>query len=140
MLCTLAAASADFIETCDSVQSRCAKYDGIRPGCKPACEREFPLCIEACGGLGNHTDTGGCETAVIRFDATELAQCEPRICEEGGKGIFLPFIATEYTWPNGLRIALYGIGLLWFFAGVAIVAVGPAIALAAAGGAKTRRG
>jgi solute carrier family 8 (sodium/calcium exchanger) len=47
---------------------------------------------------------------------------EPRICEVGGKGLFLPLgDDDEQGWPNGLRIVLYLLGLLWCFLGVAII-------------------
>lgn len=45
-----------------------------------------------------------------------------RICEEGGKGTFLPLFANEYTWPVALRGILYCLGLGWAFMGVAIIA------------------
>ena len=37
------------------------------------------------------------------------------------EGTVMPFV-NEYTWPVGLRGALYCIGLLWSFLGVAIIA------------------
>jgi len=49
--------------------------------------------------------------------------CEAKVCEKGGGGLVLPLLGdTEQDWPNGLRIVLYGAGLMWFFMGVAIVA------------------
>ena len=45
----------------------------------------------------------------------------PRICEEGGKGTFLPFF-EEHNWPVWLRGTLYCLGLGWSFMGVAIIA------------------
>ena len=36
-------------------------------------------------------------------------------------GTAMPFV-NEYTWPVGFRAALYCIGLLWSFLGVAIIA------------------
>mmetsp|Transcript_46279 Transcript_46279/g.110119 ORF Transcript_46279/g.110119 Transcript_46279/m.110119 type:complete len:873 (-) Transcript_46279:231-2849(-) len=53
----------------------------------------------------------------------EADQCEAKICEKGGKGLLLPLFGdSEQDWPNGLRVPLYLIGLLWTFLGVAIVA------------------
>ena len=46
----------------------------------------------------------------------------PKICEQGGKGLFLPFFTTEHEWPVALRAILYCLGLGWMFMGVAIVA------------------
>lgn len=46
---------------------------------------------------------------------------DPRICEEGGKGTFLPFF-EEHNWPVWLRGTLYCLGLGWSFMGVAIIA------------------
>lgn len=54
-------------------------------------------------------------------NATE--ECEVKICEVGGEGLFLPLFGdAEQVWPSGLRGFLYLIGLLWTFIGVAIVA------------------
>jgi len=50
----------------------------------------------------------------------EDASCTGRICDPGGEGTFLP-MSYEHDWPKGVRIALYGAGLLWLFAGVAII-------------------
>ena len=35
-------------------------------------------------------------------------------------GYFFPAFSAEYQWPDALRAVLYCLGLLWFFAGVAI--------------------
>ena len=37
----------------------------------------------------------------------------PKICEQGGKGLFLPFFTTEHKWPVALRAILYCLGLGW---------------------------
>mmetsp|Transcript_1113 Transcript_1113/g.2447 ORF Transcript_1113/g.2447 Transcript_1113/m.2447 type:complete len:823 (+) Transcript_1113:286-2754(+) len=48
---------------------------------------------------------------------------DPEVCEVGGGGLILPLGGdSEQEWDNGLRIALYLIGLLWCFMGVAIIA------------------
>merc|ERR1719324_1018611 len=47
---------------------------------------------------------------------------DPLICEVGGGGLLLPLGGDgEQEWPNGLRIVLYLLGLLWCFLGVGIV-------------------
>ncbi|KAG8461248.1 hypothetical protein KFE25_002437 [Diacronema lutheri] len=47
----------------------------------------------------------------------------PLICEPGGGGLFLPlFGEAEQHWDTTVRAALYLLGLLWSFLGVAIVA------------------
>eukprot|EP00927_Polykrikos_kofoidii_P036689 TRINITY_DN30975_c0_g1_i1.p1 TRINITY_DN30975_c0_g1~~TRINITY_DN30975_c0_g1_i1.p1 ORF type:complete len:938 (+),score=144.51 TRINITY_DN30975_c0_g1_i1:77-2890(+) len=47
----------------------------------------------------------------------------PRLCEECGRGTkLLPLFGDyERTWPLGLRIVLYFIGLLWTFLGIGVV-------------------
>jgi len=46
-----------------------------------------------------------------------------RICDAGGKGQWLPLGgAAEADWDNRLRVFLYGIGLLYCFVGVSIIA------------------
>mmetsp|Transcript_4647 Transcript_4647/g.10252 ORF Transcript_4647/g.10252 Transcript_4647/m.10252 type:complete len:828 (+) Transcript_4647:99-2582(+) len=41
---------------------------------------------------------------------------------QAGEGIFLPlFGESEQGWPRGLRIALYFMGLIWCFMGVALI-------------------
>eukprot|EP00927_Polykrikos_kofoidii_P045613 TRINITY_DN39647_c0_g1_i1.p1 TRINITY_DN39647_c0_g1~~TRINITY_DN39647_c0_g1_i1.p1 ORF type:complete len:846 (-),score=129.44 TRINITY_DN39647_c0_g1_i1:58-2595(-) len=47
----------------------------------------------------------------------------PRICEDGGKGLFLPLLREhgEQEWPKPLRAVLYMCGLLWTFVGIAVV-------------------
>jgi hypothetical protein len=48
---------------------------------------------------------------------------EPDICEVGGSGYVFPLFGDdEASWPKALRGILYGIGVLWCFLGVAIVA------------------
>eukprot|EP00056_Hartaetosiga_gracilis_P019904 m.16557 g.16557 ORF g.16557 m.16557 type:complete len:266 (+) comp8022_c0_seq1:76-873(+) len=44
------------------------------------------------------------------------------ICE-GGSGTFLPAFnkVGEANWPNGLKVVLYLVGLLWTFSGIGIV-------------------
>ena len=37
------------------------------------------------------------------------------------KGLILP-LWSEYTWPHNLRAALYLLGMLWCFLGIAIIA------------------
>jgi len=55
--------------------------------------------------------------------ANATADCEVKICEVGGEGLFLPLFGdAEQAWPAGLRGFLYLLGLLWTFIGVAIVA------------------
>lgn len=108
--------------TCQSVIDRCEVYKGTRERCSEACAQEKVACHAACGGANQYNASSPlCVDAVARFDQVEMASCEPRICEEGGSGIFLPFFSTEHKWPKGVRILLYGAGLLWFFMGVAIV-------------------
>ena len=51
-----------------------------------------------------------------------LDQNSVDICEKGGKGVFLPIFESEADMSNALRALLYFFGLLWLFAGVAIVA------------------
>lgn len=48
---------------------------------------------------------------------------EPRICEPGGGGLFLPLGGdAELNWDPRLKVFLYGTGLLYSFMGVSIVA------------------
>jgi len=48
---------------------------------------------------------------------------DPEVCAVGGGGLLLPLGGdAEQQWPNGLRAALYLMGLLWCFMGVAIIA------------------
>lgn len=47
---------------------------------------------------------------------------KPRICEEGGSGLFLPGFITHWTWSKPLRGTLYFVALIYLFAGVAIMA------------------
>lgn len=54
--------------------------------------------------------------------ATDTEHCEPEICEPGSDGgLIAPIFSGEQDWPNGLRIVLYLLGLIWCFMGVAIV-------------------
>mmetsp|Transcript_29928 Transcript_29928/g.78894 ORF Transcript_29928/g.78894 Transcript_29928/m.78894 type:complete len:821 (+) Transcript_29928:87-2549(+) len=47
----------------------------------------------------------------------------PDICQVDGGGLLLPLLGNaEQEWPNGVRAALYLIGLLWCFLGVALIA------------------
>lgn len=47
---------------------------------------------------------------------------KPLICEAGGRGIFLPLGGyAEASWPTGLQIFLYLLGLLYCFCGLAII-------------------
>mmetsp|Transcript_26770 Transcript_26770/g.63741 ORF Transcript_26770/g.63741 Transcript_26770/m.63741 type:complete len:832 (+) Transcript_26770:110-2605(+) len=52
----------------------------------------------------------------------ENVTCEVKICEPGGRGLFLPLFSGEQAWDSTLRGVLYLLGLLWAFVGVAIVA------------------
>jgi len=48
---------------------------------------------------------------------------EPKICEPGGSGLWLPLGGdAEAEWPQGLKICLYLLGLIYCFLGVAIIA------------------
>mmetsp|Transcript_54385 Transcript_54385/g.129605 ORF Transcript_54385/g.129605 Transcript_54385/m.129605 type:complete len:836 (+) Transcript_54385:114-2621(+) len=46
-----------------------------------------------------------------------------KVCDEGsGGGLLLPLFGdSEQRWPNGLRIILYLLGLLWCFVGVGVI-------------------
>ncbi|CAK9024007.1 unnamed protein product [Durusdinium trenchii] len=56
----------------------------------------------------------------VRRMANATEECEVKICEVGGEGLFLPLFGdAEQVWPSGLRGFLYLIGLLWTFIGVA---------------------
>jgi len=46
----------------------------------------------------------------------------PRVCEEGGSGLFLPGFEGHWKWSKQLRGVLYFVALLYMFAGVAIMA------------------
>merc|ERR1719156_77482 len=53
---------------------------------------------------------------------TTTKEESPLICEVGGGGLLLPLGGDgEQEWPNGLRVVLYLLGLLWCFMGVGIV-------------------
>lgn len=53
---------------------------------------------------------------------TTTKEPSPLICEVGGGGLLLPLGGDgEQEWPNGLRVVLYLLGLLWCFMGVGIV-------------------
>eukprot|EP00405_Crypthecodinium_cohnii_P019677 CAMPEP_0206476444 /NCGR_PEP_ID=MMETSP0324_2-20121206/34730_1 /ASSEMBLY_ACC=CAM_ASM_000836 /TAXON_ID=2866 /ORGANISM="Crypthecodinium cohnii, Strain Seligo" /LENGTH=710 /DNA_ID=CAMNT_0053952097 /DNA_START=295 /DNA_END=2424 /DNA_ORIENTATION=- len=53
----------------------------------------------------------------------EGAASGPRICEEGGGGLFLPLGGeTERQWDVRLKLLLYFVGLVYSFLGVSIVA------------------
>jgi len=61
------------------------------------------------------------ETALAA--ALQAVVIEPDICEVGGSGYVFPLFGDdEASWPKALRGILYGIGVLWCFLGVAIVA------------------
>lgn len=48
---------------------------------------------------------------------------EPKICEKGGSGLWLPLGGdAEAEWPSELKIVLYLLGLIYCFLGVAIIA------------------
>jgi hypothetical protein len=46
---------------------------------------------------------------------------DPKICQKGGAGTFLPLFESEQTLSEHVRRPLYLFGLLWCFVGVAIV-------------------
>jgi len=46
---------------------------------------------------------------------------DPKICQKGGAGTFLPLFESEQTLSDHVRRPLYLFGLLWCFVGVAIV-------------------
>lgn len=48
-------------------------------------------------------------------------EVDPKICEEGGKGLFLPF-EYEQTWDNRVRAVIYFLMISWCFLGVSIIA------------------
>lgn len=55
-------------------------------------------------------------------NSTESAAvCAPKICEDGGGGLFLPFFSWESSMTSGFRALMYGGILLWCFLGLAIV-------------------
>jgi Ca2+/Na+ antiporter len=55
--------------------------------------------------------------------AAVVAAPEPDICQVGGSGYVFPLFGDdEAGWPKPVRGILYGIGTLWCFLGVAIVA------------------
>mmetsp|Transcript_10424 Transcript_10424/g.23575 ORF Transcript_10424/g.23575 Transcript_10424/m.23575 type:complete len:866 (-) Transcript_10424:200-2797(-) len=52
----------------------------------------------------------------------EGENCPRKICEKGGAGLLLPLLGdSEQDWPDGVRIPLYLLGLLWTFLGVGAV-------------------
>ncbi|CAE8589444.1 unnamed protein product, partial [Polarella glacialis] len=60
---------------------------------------------------------------ILRANATISTVCEAKICDVGGGGLVLPIFGDmEQEWSRGLRAVLYILGLLWLFAGVAVVA------------------
>mmetsp|Transcript_56451 Transcript_56451/g.104510 ORF Transcript_56451/g.104510 Transcript_56451/m.104510 type:complete len:862 (+) Transcript_56451:172-2757(+) len=66
--------------------------------------------------LHSHGDT---EIAIL----SEGDMCSPKICEKGGSGLLLPLLGdSEQDWPDGIRVPLYLLGLLWTFLGVGVVA------------------
>jgi Ca2+/Na+ antiporter len=65
-------------------------------------------------------DTAGTVGAAL---TAAIAAPEPDICEVGGSGYVFPLFGDdEAGWPKPVRGILYGIGTLWCFLGVAIVA------------------
>mmetsp|Transcript_78872 Transcript_78872/g.231484 ORF Transcript_78872/g.231484 Transcript_78872/m.231484 type:complete len:732 (+) Transcript_78872:151-2346(+) len=49
----------------------------------------------------------------------------PKICEVGGVGMLLPLGRDdENQWPDVLRVILYGLGMIYLFIGIAIIADG----------------
>eukprot|EP00043_Microstomoeca_roanoka_P019629 m.224092 g.224092 ORF g.224092 m.224092 type:complete len:835 (-) comp17030_c1_seq1:466-2970(-) len=54
-------------------------------------------------------------------DRIEVVEDKP-VCK-GGSGLFLPAFNKygEADWPNGLKIVLYFLGLMWIFSGVGII-------------------
>jgi len=66
-------------------------------------------------------DTAGTVEAALA--AALVAAPDPDICEVGGSGYVFPLFGDdEAGWPKPVRGILYGIGTLWCFLGVAIVA------------------
>jgi len=56
-------------------------------------------------------------------EVTPLSFDDPRICEPGGKGLFLPLGGpAEIALDSRFRVMLYGVGLVYCFLGVSIVA------------------
>lgn len=57
-------------------------------------------------------------------NTTSTEECEPKICEVGGSGLFLPLFGDweHRSAPKAVRAIFYLLSLLWFFMGVAIVA------------------
>jgi len=46
----------------------------------------------------------------------------PKICETGGGGLILPLFGdSEHDWPDGVRVVLYGLVMLYFFYGASMV-------------------
>jgi len=62
-----------------------------------------------------------CPSAMAQGNDTTTFKEDPEICEEGGKGLWLPLFENEHEWNHGLRTFLYFIGLVWMFLGVGIV-------------------
>jgi len=72
-------------------------------------------------GGTNMTNTQGIQAGAVVIVTTPEPD-DPSICQKGGKGLLLPLGGdSEQAWPNGLRIVLYLLGLLWCFMGVGIV-------------------
>ncbi|CAE7555142.1 SLC8A2 [Symbiodinium sp. CCMP2592] len=51
-----------------------------------------------------------------------LGSPEPPICSAEGSGSLLPLFADEHLWNKPLRAILYGVGMVYMFLGVSIVA------------------
>lgn len=63
-----------------------------------------------------------CAQEVCTFNASEPKEESKRLCE-GGSGTLLPLFPTwEAEQDKGLRVFIYLVGLLWTFAGVALLA------------------
>ncbi|KAK7507593.1 hypothetical protein BaRGS_00001528 [Batillaria attramentaria] len=50
-----------------------------------------------------------------------MSTCDLDTYECSDKGLLMPFV-NEYTWDKGFRAALYGVGLLYSFLGISIIA------------------
>jgi solute carrier family 8 (sodium/calcium exchanger) len=47
---------------------------------------------------------------------------DPQICKHGGGGVAFPLFGNEYSWPVGLQVTCYFLGLIYMFLGVSIIA------------------
>jgi len=55
-------------------------------------------------------------------NSTFVPEVKPKLCDEGGEGVFLPFSTTEWEISRGARGFYYAFLLFYFFAGVAVMA------------------